>query len=127
MVKNEGDLVEKGEAYVEIQTDKVNIEDEAETSGVIRKILAKEGDLVKVGKPIAIIASAHEDLKDIESLISEHVYDIDDLQVQVITKDLSLKQEEQVEGENLKIKASPAAKEWQGNTISIYQKSLQRS
>ena len=43
MVKNEGDLVEKGEAYVEIQTDKVNIEDEAETSGVIRKILAKEG------------------------------------------------------------------------------------
>jgi len=109
-LKNEGDLVEKGEAYVEIQTDKVNIEDEAETSGVIRKILAKEGDLVKVGKPIAIIASAHEDLKDIESLISEHVYDKDDLQVQVITKDLSLKQEEQVEWESLKIKASPAAK-----------------
>jgi hypothetical protein len=44
-IKNEGDPVKKGETYVEIQTDKVNIEDEAETSGILRKILAQEGDV----------------------------------------------------------------------------------
>jgi pyruvate/2-oxoglutarate dehydrogenase complex dihydrolipoamide acyltransferase (E2) component len=48
--------VKKGEIYVEIQTDKVNIEDEAETSGYLRKILVQEGEVVPVGQPIAIIA-----------------------------------------------------------------------
>ena len=38
------------------------------------KSTSKEGDLVLVGKPIAIMASAIRSW-DIESLISEHVYD----------------------------------------------------
>jgi pyruvate/2-oxoglutarate dehydrogenase complex dihydrolipoamide acyltransferase (E2) component len=32
----------------------------------LRKIIAKEGETVKVGEPIAIIARAHEELPDLE-------------------------------------------------------------
>src|SRR6185312_9814281 len=48
----------------EIETEKVNIEAEAFASGVLRKILAQEGETVPVGAPIALIGSADEPLPD---------------------------------------------------------------
>ena len=38
--KKEGEPVQKGEPLVEIETDKVNVELEAEASGVLTRILA---------------------------------------------------------------------------------------
>ena len=106
-LKNEGDPVKKGEIYVEIQTDKVNIEDEAETSGVLRKIIAKEGETVKVGDPIAIIAEADEELPDLEN--------VDNISTQSQEKSPQVfQQEDKTEAVKQtisdKIKASPAAK-----------------
>jgi pyruvate dehydrogenase E2 component (dihydrolipoamide acetyltransferase) len=63
-IKHEGDAVQKGEALAEIETEKVNIEAEAFASGVLRKILAQEGETVPVGAPIALIGSADEPLPD---------------------------------------------------------------
>lgn len=48
----EGDKVEKGDAIVELETDKVNVEVNVEFSGVITEILSSEGDDVSVGDTI---------------------------------------------------------------------------
>jgi 2-oxoglutarate dehydrogenase E2 component (dihydrolipoamide succinyltransferase) len=48
-LKQEGDFVNVGEALVELETDKVNLEVGAKEAGVLQKIEAKEGADVKVG------------------------------------------------------------------------------
>lgn len=48
-----GDKVEKGDPVVELETDKVNVEVNADYAGVITEILSEEGDDVAVGDVIA--------------------------------------------------------------------------
>jgi 2-oxoglutarate dehydrogenase E2 component (dihydrolipoamide succinyltransferase) len=55
--KNEGDAVKADETLLEIATDKVDSEIPAPSDGVLVKKLCKEGDVVAVGKPIAIIST----------------------------------------------------------------------
>ncbi len=57
-VKNEGDKVNADETLVEIATDKVDSEIPAPSEGILVKKLCKEGDVVPVGKPIAILSTA---------------------------------------------------------------------
>ncbi|WP_144549251.1 2-oxoglutarate dehydrogenase complex dihydrolipoyllysine-residue succinyltransferase [Bacillus sp. X1(2014)] len=52
---NIGDKVTKGDSVVELETDKVNIELNADYSGVVTKFLKEPGDIVEVGDVIAII------------------------------------------------------------------------
>lgn len=52
---NIGDKVTKGDSIVELETDKVNIELNAEDTGVITQLLKEPGDVVEVGDVIAII------------------------------------------------------------------------
>lgn len=54
-LKNEGDRVELDEPIIEIATDKVDSEVPSPNAGILRKQLCKEGDVVQVGKAIAII------------------------------------------------------------------------
>ena len=61
-LKHDGDPVERGEIIAEIETDKANVEIEAFESGVFRKTLAAEGDVIPVGGIIAIIADAKDDI-----------------------------------------------------------------
>lgn len=58
--KHEGDIVAKGDALAEIETEKVNIEAEAFAAGVLRKIIAPEGATIPVGQPIALIGEPSE-------------------------------------------------------------------
>src|SRR3954453_7225871 len=51
----EGGEVKKGEALVEIETDKANMTYDADTDGTLEKIIAKEGATLPVGEPIAKI------------------------------------------------------------------------
>ncbi|MGH7306826.1 MAG: biotin/lipoyl-containing protein, partial [Candidatus Rokuibacteriota bacterium] len=53
-LKRPGDTVRKGEPIVEIETDKVTVEIEAPASGVLRDVTASEGDVVPVGRTIAV-------------------------------------------------------------------------
>ena len=48
-LKKEGDFVEAGEALVELETDKVNLEVGAKASGILANIVAQAGQDVKVG------------------------------------------------------------------------------
>jgi pyruvate dehydrogenase E2 component (dihydrolipoamide acetyltransferase) len=59
-LKNPGDAVRKGEPIVEIETDKVTVEIEAPASGVLRDVTAQPGDVVPVGRTIALIYAAGE-------------------------------------------------------------------
>jgi 2-oxoisovalerate dehydrogenase E2 component (dihydrolipoyl transacylase) len=54
-LKKPGDSIEKYESFVEVSTDKVNAEVPSPVSGVLREIIAKEGETVPTGAPIAII------------------------------------------------------------------------
>lgn len=61
-LKSEGDSVSHGDAIVEIETDKVDMEVEAMGSGVLRKVLVVEGNTVPVGQLLAVIAAPGEDI-----------------------------------------------------------------
>ncbi|ANZ33380.1 dihydrolipoyllysine-residue succinyltransferase [Staphylococcus carnosus] len=54
-LKNPGDSVDKGEAVVELETDKVNVEVVSEEAGMIQELLAEAGDTVEVGQAIATV------------------------------------------------------------------------
>ena len=54
-LKNEGDFVELEEGIIEIATDKVDSEVPSDYEGTLVKKLFKEGDIVKIGAPYAII------------------------------------------------------------------------
>ena len=54
-IKKVGELVEKGEALLEVETDKVNVEIEAPDSGLLREIRAQEGEVVQFNSAVAII------------------------------------------------------------------------
>jgi len=61
-LKSEGDEVEKGDPLYELDTEKVTQEVEADASGVLLKILAQEGEEIEVGKAIAVIGEAGEEV-----------------------------------------------------------------
>ena len=60
-LKKEGDRVKEGEPLLEIATDKANMEVEATTSGMIRKIVAQEGQIVPVTQTIAYITDSMDE------------------------------------------------------------------
>jgi pyruvate/2-oxoglutarate dehydrogenase complex dihydrolipoamide acyltransferase (E2) component len=55
-LKREGDPVAAGEVIVEVDAEKVTQEVEAPVAGVLESILAVEGDEIRVGATIAVIA-----------------------------------------------------------------------
>jgi len=56
-LKKPGDKIEQDESLLEVATDKVDTEVPSTHAGVLKEILAKDGDVVKVGTAIAIIAT----------------------------------------------------------------------
>ena len=84
-MKGEGDRVEKGEPICIIETDKINFEIEAPESGILIKIMAKEGEVLPVGEVIAVVAKEGEafDLatvikqaKEVKALLEERPTEI---------------------------------------------------
>ena len=64
-LKNEGDPVEVEDLLFEVETDKMSNEIEADTAGILRKILVPEGETVECTVPVAIIADADEDISNL--------------------------------------------------------------
>src|SRR5919202_557017 len=52
-LKHEGDAITAGEALVELETDKVNVEVPAEQAGILTRIVKNEGDTVGIGDVLA--------------------------------------------------------------------------
>ena len=60
-LKNPGDKIEQDESVLEVATDKVDTEVPSTHGGILKEILAREGEVVKVGKAIAIITTEGEE------------------------------------------------------------------
>lgn len=58
---NEGDAVKKGDALVEVSTDKITNTGESPCDGVVRKILAESDDEVACGEAICLIADSMDE------------------------------------------------------------------
>jgi pyruvate dehydrogenase E2 component (dihydrolipoamide acetyltransferase) len=56
-LKSPGDVFERGEGLIEVETDKATVVYEAELDGTLASILAPEGATVAVGEPIATLAN----------------------------------------------------------------------
>jgi len=59
-LKREGESVKRGEAVVELETEKVNYELDSPAEGILLVILAKEGSEVPVGDPVCHIGQPGE-------------------------------------------------------------------
>jgi len=57
-LKNEGERIAPGEEFVEVETEKITNVVEAETGGLLRRILVRPGQSAPCGAPIAILAEA---------------------------------------------------------------------
>jgi 2-oxoglutarate dehydrogenase E2 component (dihydrolipoamide succinyltransferase) len=60
-LKKPGDKIDQDESVLEVATDKVDTEVPSTHGGILKEILAKEGEVVKVGKPIALIETEGEE------------------------------------------------------------------
>lgn len=78
-LKQEGDQIEQDESVLEVATDKVDTEVPAINAGVLKKILAKEGEVVAVGKPIALIEISDEEEINNQVTTREDYLQSDDL------------------------------------------------
>ena len=59
-LKAVGDTITAGEPVLEVQSDKANIEVEAAASGILARVLAQEGQVLKTGDALAVIAELDE-------------------------------------------------------------------
>ncbi len=54
-LKKEGDAVAAGDPLIELETDKIDLEVNAESAGVLSRIERKDGEDVKVGEVLGVI------------------------------------------------------------------------
>lgn len=101
--KEEGDSVEVGDVLLEIMTDKINMEIEAEVSGVLLKQLYADNEEVPVHQPIAYIGEAGE--KPSENSIQEsNVESVEGQQVENVAS------VDDTSDATKKVRATPAAR-----------------
>jgi pyruvate dehydrogenase E2 component (dihydrolipoamide acetyltransferase) len=69
--KEEGEEIEEGEVLLEIESDKVTTMIESAATGVVRKIIANEDEVIPCGKTIAVIADADEEIPGLDDIVAE--------------------------------------------------------
>jgi 2-oxoglutarate dehydrogenase E2 component (dihydrolipoamide succinyltransferase) len=70
-LKKPGDKIEQDESVLEVATDKVDTEVPSTHGGILKEILAKQGEVVKVGKAIAIISTEGDEDKTLVAQAKE--------------------------------------------------------
>ena len=63
-LKTVGDTVTAGEPVLEVQSDKANIEVVASASGILARVLADVGQILKSGDALALVAAPDEPRDD---------------------------------------------------------------
>lgn len=103
-----GDMVEEGDPVAEVQTDKITLEIEAETTGILLKTLYDTGAVVKVHEVIAYLGEegeSAEDLAESPAITQSHSGE-EHQQIPVQANDFEQKPAETGE----KIRRTPAAR-----------------
>ena len=106
--KQEGDEVKEGEVLLEIVTDKVNMEVEAEASGTLLKILHPAGSVVPVVQTIAWIGQAGEAVPGAGAAPAAAAAPVEEAVVE--TKVEAAPAQEVVVFDNSGLRATPAAR-----------------
>ncbi len=70
-LKEVGEPVTQGEGLVIIETYKVSGEVESPTDGILRRQVAQVGDVLKVGRLLAVVGSENEDEAEIDRVVRE--------------------------------------------------------
>ena len=96
--KKEGEAVQQGEPLFVVETDKASVEVNASGTGVLLKVLVKEGESVGVGERVAIIGEGGEDIQPLLTVVKP----MEETKREVTSR--------AKEGPSIRIKASPAAK-----------------
>lgn len=104
-LKKVGDTVEKGEAILELETDKVNVEVVSEEAGTLQELLAEEGDTVEVGQAIAVVGEGSGNASSEQSTSSD---DDSKKSEETASKDQPTQKEET--SSNDRINATPSAR-----------------
>ncbi|MFZ7121472.1 MAG: 2-oxo acid dehydrogenase subunit E2 [Eubacteriaceae bacterium] len=107
-LKQEGDIVQIGEPLLEILTDKVNMEVEAEVSGSILKITAEEGEVLPVFTVIGYIGQEDEKI-DMSNSSTTIVSDEEISKSKEIVEKNDIAHNE-VSNQNGRVRATPAAR-----------------
>jgi 2-oxoglutarate dehydrogenase E2 component (dihydrolipoamide succinyltransferase) len=96
--KKEGEFVQEGDPLFIVETDKASVEVNSSATGIVLKILVKEGESVDVGERVAIIGERGEDIQSLLTMIKPKEEE---------KREIFLRKEEV---SSVKVKASPAAK-----------------
>ncbi|GAA0335098.1 dihydrolipoamide acetyltransferase [Oceanobacillus oncorhynchi subsp. oncorhynchi] len=102
----EGEAIEEGDPLAEIQTDKITMEIEAETTGIVLKKLYEKDSIVPVQQTIAFIGEEGENVEDVE--VSQNKSEAT-LEADNQMSEAAGKETEPVETTN-KIRRTPAAR-----------------
>lgn len=102
-----GEVVEEGDPIAEIQTDKIVMEIEAETTGVLLKTLYETGTAVKVHDVIAYMGEEGESVEELESKLSDVTKEPEEEQ-QASNEAVTIQEEKPRDGN--KIRRTPAAR-----------------
>lgn len=103
-LKNEGDIIQRDEIYIEVSTDKVDSEIPSPYACILKKIIKKEGETVSVGEPIAEIETIN---KTDNSTILKEVKRIQDNEKPIITLEDKIQKHQR---SSSKLKLSPLVK-----------------
>ncbi len=66
-LKQPGEAVAEDEPLCEIETDKINVEVPAPSSGVLLRVMAEEGETVEVDETIAVVGEEGEEVEEAEA------------------------------------------------------------
>lgn len=104
--KQVGDEVQEEDIIAIIETDKANVEVTSFQSGVLKKHLVQEGDIVPVGEPIAVIGGEDEEI-DLDTLdVDKEAAPAEPQEAKAEAKDQEEEEKEKAEPE-----AAPETKE----------------
>lgn len=113
-IKKEGEFVAQGEVIAEIETDKVNLEISAETSGILQKIMKEEGSNVEIGEVIATMeaASGENEAKQAPAASKPEAPSSDQQAVEPAASDANEQNdsEQDKQAKRRRIEATPAAR-----------------
>ena len=65
-----GATVKQGDVLATVETEKANVDIEADSDGVVMQLMAEAGDSVAIGAPIAILLDQGEDGSDPAAILS---------------------------------------------------------
>jgi len=107
---SEGDRVDKGDPLVEIETEKITNVVESPATGIVAKIVAKEGEVIKITGLLAVILQEGEEPAPVEMVIAEAKAREGGVPARAAEAPPKLKEAAVEPGASAEIKASPLAK-----------------